>query len=417
MVDLQILKNQDPEVFSGMEKELIRQRNNIELIASENIVSEAVMAAMGTHLTNKYAEGYSGRRYYGGCEFVDEVEDIAIDRAKKLFGAEHANVQPHSGANANLCVYVSLLEPGDTVLGMSLDHGGHLTHGSPVNMSGKFYNFVSYGVSKKTGMIDYDDVLEIAKECKPKLIVAGASAYPRIIDFKKFREIADEVGAILMVDMAHIAGLVAAGLHPSPVPYADIVTTTTHKTLRGPRGGLILCKEEFKKAINKAVFPGMQGGPLEHIIAAKAVCFGEALKPEFVDYQKQIVKNAKAMADTFTSRGVKMVSGGTDNHLILLDLTNTDMTGKELNDMLESVNITVNKNAIPFDPLKPSIASGIRIGTPAVTTRGFKEDDCIVVANLIADIIFNREKAFDNVSAEVKRLTEKYPLYEKCFNI
>ena len=417
MVDLQILKNQDPEVFSGMEKELVRQRNNIELIASENIVSEAVMAAMGTHLTNKYAEGYSGRRYYGGCEFVDEVEDIAIDRAKKLFGAEHANVQPHSGANANLCVYVSLLEPGDTVLGMSLDHGGHLTHGSPVNMSGKFYNFVSYGVSKKTGMIDYDNVLAIAKECKPKLIVAGASAYPRIIDFKKFREIADEVGAILMVDMAHIAGLVAAGLHPSPVPYADIVTTTTHKTLRGPRGGLILCKEEFKKAINKAVFPGMQGGPLEHIIAAKAVCFGEALKPEFVDYQKQIVKNAKAMADTFTSRGVKMVSGGTDNHLILLDLTNTDMTGKELNDMLESVNITVNKNAIPFDPLKPSIASGIRIGTPAVTTRGFKEDDCIVVANLIADIIFNREKAFDNVSAEVKRLTEKYPLYEKCFNI
>ncbi len=417
MVDLQILKNQDPEVFSGMYKELIRQKNNIELIASENIVSEAVMAAMGTHLTNKYAEGYSGRRYYGGCEFVDEVEDIAIDRAKKLFGAEHANVQPHSGANANLCVYVSLLEPGDTVLGMSLDHGGHLTHGSPVNMSGKFYNFVSYGVSKETGMIDYDNVLEIAKECKPKLIVAGASAYPRIIDFKKFREIADEVGAILMVDMAHIAGLVAAGLHPSPVPYADIVTTTTHKTLRGPRGGMILCKEEYKKAINKAVFPGMQGGPLEHIIAAKAVCFGEALKPEFVEYQKQIVKNAKAMADTFTARGIKMVSGGTDNHLILLDLTNTDMTGKELNDMLESVNITVNKNAIPFDPLKPSIASGIRIGTPAVTTRGFKEEDCVVVANLIADIIFNREKAFPHVSAEVKRLTEKYPLYEDCFNI
>ena len=417
MVDLQILKNQDPEVFAGMEKELVRQRNNIELIASENIVSEAVMAAMGTHLTNKYAEGYSGRRYYGGCEFIDEVEDIAINRAKQLFGAEHANVQPHSGANANLCVYVSLLEPGDTVLGMSLDHGGHLTHGSPVNMSGKFYNFVSYGVDKETGTINYDKVLEIAKECKPKLIVAGASAYPRIIDFKKFRQIADEVGAILMVDMAHIAGLVAAGLHPSPVPYADIVTTTTHKTLRGPRGGLILCKEEYKKAINKAVFPGMQGGPLEHIIAAKAVCFGEALKPEFKEYQQQIVRNAKAMADTFTERGIKMVSGGTDNHLILLDLSNTDMTGKELNDMLESVNITVNKNAIPFDPLKPSIASGIRIGTPAITTRGFKEEDAKIVANLIADIIFNRENAFPSVKAEVKRLTEKYPLYEDCFNI
>ena len=415
MVDMQILKNQDPEVFEGMNKELIRQQNNIELIASENIVSEAVMAAMGSHLTNKYAEGYSGRRYYGGCEYIDLVEDIAINRAKKLFGAEHANVQPHSGANANLCVYVSLLQPGDTILGMSLDHGGHLTHGSPVNMSGKFYNFVSYGVEKETGTINYDKVLEIAKECKPKLIVAGASAYPRIIDFKKFREIADEVGAILMVDMAHIAGLVAAGVHPSPVPYADIVTTTTHKTLRGPRGGLILCKEEYKKVINKAVFPGMQGGPLEHIIAAKAVCFGEALKPEFVEYQKQIVKNAKAMADTFNERGVKMVSGGTDNHLILLDLTNTDMTGKELNDMLESVNITVNKNAIPFDPLKPNIASGIRIGTPAITTRGFKEEDAKVVANLIADVIFDREKAFPNVVNEVKRLTEKYPLYTECF--
>ena len=413
MVDLQIIKNQDPEVYSGMYKELVRQQNNIELIASENNVSEAVMAAMGTHLTNKYAEGYSGRRYYGGCEFIDEVEDVAIDRAKKLFGADAANVQPHSGANANLCVYVALLQPGDTVLGMSLDHGGHLTHGSPVNMSGKFYNFVSYGVSKETGMIDYDEVLKIAKECKPKLIVAGASAYPRIIDFKKFREIADEVGAILMVDMAHIAGLVAAGLHPSPVPYADIVTTTTHKTLRGPRGGMILCKEEYAKVINKAVFPGMQGGPLEHIIAAKAVCFGEALKPEFKDYAEQIVKNAKAMADTFTKRGVKMVSGGTDNHLILLDLTNTDMTGKELNDMLESVNITVNKNAIPFDPLKPNIASGIRIGTPAVTTRGFKEEDCVAVANCIADVIFDREKAFDKVEKEVKRLTEKYPLYEE----
>lgn len=419
MVDMAILREQDQELYEGMKNELTRQQNNIELIASENIVSEAVMAAMGSHLTNKYAEGYSGKnkRYYGGCEYIDVVETLAIDRAKKIFGADHANVQPHSGANANLCVYVALLQPGDTVLGMNLAHGGHLTHGSPVNMSGKFYNFVSYGVDEKTGTIDYDKVMEIAKDCKPKLIVAGASAYPRVIDFKKFREIADEVGAVLMVDMAHIAGLVAAGVHPSPVPYADIVTTTTHKTLRGPRGGMILCREEYAKIIDKAVFPGMQGGPLEHIIAAKAVCFNEAMGEDFVNYQKQVVKNAKAMADTFTERGVKMVSGGTDNHLILLDLTNTDMTGKELNDLLESMNITVNKNAIPFDPLKPSIASGIRIGTPAITTRGFKEDDCKVIANLIADVIFGRESVRENVMAKVKELTEKYPLYSDCFNM
>lgn len=419
MVDMAILREQDQELYEGMKNELTRQQNNIELIASENIVSEAVMAAMGSHLTNKYAEGYSGKnkRYYGGCEYIDVVETLAIDRAKKIFGADHANVQPHSGANANLCVYVALLQPGDTVLSMNLAHGGHLTHGSPVNMSGKFYNFVSYGVDEKTGTIDYDKVMEIAKECKPKLIVAGASAYPRVIDFKKFREIADEVGAVLMVDMAHIAGLVAAGVHPSPVPYADIVTTTTHKTLRGPRGGMILCREEYAKIIDKAVFPGMQGGPLEHIIAAKAVCFNEAMGEDFVNYQKQVVKNAKAMADTFTERGVKMVSGGTDNHLILLDLTNTDMTGKELNDLLESMNITVNKNAIPFDPLKPSIASGIRIGTPAITTRGFKEDDCKVIANLIADVIFGRESVRENVMAKVKELTEKYPLYNDCFNM
>lgn len=419
MVDMAILREQDQDLYEGMKNELTRQQNNIELIASENIVSEAVMAAMGSHLTNKYAEGYSGKnkRYYGGCEYIDVVETLAIDRAKKIFGADHANVQPHSGANANLCVYVALLQPGDTVLGMNLAHGGHLTHGSPVNMSGKFYNFVSYGVDEKTGTIDYDKVMEIAKECKPKLIVAGASAYPRVIDFKKFREIAEEVGAVLMVDMAHIAGLVAAGVHPSPVPYADIVTTTTHKTLRGPRGGMILCREEYAKIIDKAVFPGMQGGPLEHIIAAKAVCFKEAMSEDFVNYQKQVVKNAKAMADTFTERGVKMVSGGTDNHLILLDLTNTDMTGKELNDLLESMNITVNKNAIPFDPLKPSIASGIRIGTPAITTRGFKEDDCKVIANLIADVIFGRESVRENVMAKVKELTEKYPLYSDCFNM
>ena len=419
MVDMAILREQDQELYEGMKNELTRQQNNIELIASENIVSEAVMAAMGSHLTNKYAEGYSGKnkRYYGGCEYIDVVETLAIDRAKKIFGADHANVQPHSGANANLCVYVALLQPGDTVLGMNLAHGGHLTHGSPVNMSGKFYNFVSYGVDEKTGTIDYDKVMEIAKECKPKLIVAGASAYPRVIDFKKFRKIVDEVGAVLMVDMAHIAGLVAAGVHPSPVPYADIVTTTTHKTLRGPRGGMILCREEYAKIIDKAVFPGMQGGPLEHIIAAKAVCFKEAMGEDFVNYQKQVVKNAKAMADTFTERGVKMVSGGTDNHLILLDLTNTDMTGKELNDLLESMNITVNKNAIPFDPLKPSIASGIRIGTPAITTRGFKEEDCKVIANLIADVIFGRESVRENVMAKVKELTEKYPLYNDCFNM
>jgi glycine hydroxymethyltransferase len=411
MIDLSTLKMADPELFAGMDAELNRQRNNIELIASENIVSENVLLAAGSVLTNKYAEGYPAHRYYGGCEHVDVVEALAIERAKQLFGAEHANVQPHCGANANFAVYVALLQPGDTIMGMNLAHGGHLTHGSKVNVSGKYFNVVPYGVSKETGAIDYDEVEQIALECKPKLIVAGASAYPRILDFKRFREIADKVGAYLMVDMAHIAGLVATGEHPSPVPYADVVTTTTHKTLRGPRGGMILCKEQFAKQIDKAVFPGTQGGPLMHIIAGKAVALKEAMTEEYKAYQHQVRLNAKAMEKTFAKHGINMVSGGTDNHLMLLDLTDTGVSGKELETMLDEVNITLNKNSIPFDTTPASVTSGVRIGTPSVTTRGFKEDDCAHVAFLIAKIIREKESAFDYVRAETKKLTEKYPLY------
>jgi len=412
MKNIEFVKQFDAEVGEAMEAELNRQQSCIELIASENFVSEAVMAAMGSVLTNKYAEGYPGKRYYGGCQCVDVVEDIARNRACELFGADHANVQPHSGAQANLAVYFALLNPGDTVLGMSLAHGGHLTHGSPVNMSGVNYNFISYGVSEGTGRIDYDELEKICAESKPKLVVAGASAYPRIIDFKRIADIAHKNGAIFMVDMAHIAGLVAAGLHPSPVPYADIVTTTTHKTLRGPRGGMILCKEEYAKAIDKAIFPGTQGGPLEHIIAAKAVCFGEALKPEFKEYQKQIIKNAKAMEEVLLAEGIDLVSGGTDNHLLLLDLRPVGITGKELEHRLDEVNITVNKNAIPFDPEKPFVTSGIRIGAPAATSRGLKEDDMRVVGKLIALCAKDFENSKEYVKAEVAKICEKYPLYK-----
>lgn len=411
MMDMSLIKSFDPELYEGMENELSRQRGNIELIASENIVSPAVLAAMGTHLTNKYAEGYPGKRYYGGCEFVDVVEQLAIDRAKKLFGADHANVQPHSGANANLAVYFGLLKPGDTILGMNLAHGGHLTHGSPVNMSGAYFNIVPYGVARETGKIDYDELEKIAIECKPKLIVAGASAYPRAIDFKKFREIADKVGAILMVDMAHIAGLVAGGQHENPCKWADIVTTTTHKTLRGPRGGMILCKEEYAKAIDKAIFPGTQGGPLEHVIAAKAVALKEAMEPSFKAYAEQVVKNAKVMAETLTSRGIDLVSGGTDNHLMLLDLTSKGLTGKEIEKLLDLAHITVNKNAVPFDTQKPFVTSGIRVGTPAVTSRGMKEAEMVTIANCIADIIDGGESAIPSVSAIISELCEQYPLY------
>ena len=407
-----LIAKTDPDVASAMEKELERQRRNIELIASENIVSPAVMAAMGSILTNKYAEGYPGRRYYGGCEYVDVVEEIARKRACELFGAEHANVQPHSGAQANIAVYFALLKPGDTILGMNLNEGGHLTHGSPVNLSGKYFNIVPYGVDPETGRIDYEKLMELALEHKPKLIVAGASAYPRAIDFAKFREIADACGAYLMVDMAHIAGLVAAGLHQSPVPYADVVTTTTHKTLRGPRGGMILCKEGLAKAIDKAIFPGTQGGPLMHVIAGKAVCFGEALKPEFKEYQAQIVKNAAALAKGLLSRGMKLVSGGTDNHLMLLDLRDTGVTGKELEHNLDAVYITANKNAIPNDPQKPTITSGVRLGTPAVTTRGFKEDDMDVVADCIYKVATDFEGQQAAVRETVMGLCAKYPLYE-----
>ncbi len=412
MIDLSTIKAIDPELALSLEQELERQQNNIELIASENIVSDAVLAAAGTHLTNKYAEGYPDKRYYGGCKFVDVAERLAIERAKELFGAEYANVQPHCGANANFAVYVALCKPGDTIMGMNLSHGGHLTHGSKVNVSGKYFNFVPYGVSQATETIDYDEVEKLAIECQPKLIVAGASAYPRVIDFKRLREIADKVGAYLMVDMAHIAGLVATGEHPSPVPYAHVVTTTTHKTLRGPRGGMILCKAELGAAIDKAVFPGTQGGPLMHIIAAKAVALKEAMTDEYKAYQKQVRLNAKAMEKVFNENGIKMVSGGTDNHLILLNLLGTGMTGKELNDLTEEVNITLNKNAIPWDPEKPTVTSGVRIGTPAITTRGFKEEDCALVASLIVKIIREREAAFDYVRAEVKKLTEKYPIYK-----
>lgn len=402
----------DPEVGAAVQHELRRERRNLELIASENIVSPAVMAAMGSLLTNKYAEGYAGKRYYGGCEAVDEVERIAIARAKELFGAEHANVQPHSGSQANFAVYFALLNPGDTVMGMNLSEGGHLTHGSPVNMSGKLYNFVPYGVDSKTGRIDYDKVREIALEVKPKLIVGGASAYPRIIDFKKLSEIAKEVGAYLMVDMAHIAGLVAAGLHPSPVPYADVVTSTTHKTLRGPRGGLILCKEELAKKIDKAIFPGSQGGPLEHIIAAKAICFGEALKDDFKVYQKHIIENTAALADELLKKGFNLVSGGTDNHLILLDLQNMNITGKELETRLDEVYITVNKNAVPNDPQSPFITSGVRIGTAAVTTRGLQKEDMSVIADCIYLTATDFENKADYIRSRVTELCKKYPLYE-----
>ncbi|MBQ6804681.1 MAG: serine hydroxymethyltransferase [Clostridia bacterium] len=403
--------NTDPEIARAIADECQRQEAHIELIASENFVSPAVMAAMGSPLTNKYAEGYPGKRYYGGCYCVDVVEQIAIDRAKELYGAEHANVQPHSGSQANMAVYFALLNPGDTVLGMSLNNGGHLTHGSHVNISGKYFHFESYGIDAETEMINYDEVRRIALECKPKLIVAGASAYARTIDFAAFRKIADEVGAYLMVDMAHIAGLVAAGCHPSPVPYADVVTTTTHKTLRGPRGGLILCKESLAKAIDKAIFPGIQGGPLEHIIAAKAVCFHEALQPAFKEYQQQIVKNAKALENALRNKGVKMVSDGTDNHLLLLDLCDTPVTGRELETWLGMANITVNKNMVPRDQRKPAETSGVRIGTPAVTTRGFKEPEMELIAGWIARILKEGEAAVPAVKAEVEQLTAKYPLY------
>ena len=405
------LKNYDSEVASACHAELERQQHNIELIASENIVSKAVLLAAGGVLTNKYAEGYPSKRYYGGCQCVDVVEDIARERAKKLFGAEYANVQPHSGANANLAVFFALLNPGDTVMGMNLQQGGHLSHGSPVNISGKYFNVVPYGVNDVTEMIDYDEMRRIAVECKPKLIVVGASAYSRTIDFARCREIADEVGAYLMVDMAHIAGLVAAGVHPSPVPYADVVTTTTHKTLRGPRGGMILCKEELGKQIDKAVFPGTQGGPLMHIIAAKAVAFGEALTDEFKAYQEQIVKNAKVLCDALIAEGVDIVSGGTDNHLMLLNLTKFGISGKELEHRLDEVHITANKNTIPNDPASPFVTSGLRIGTPAVTTRGFKEEEMKLIARWIKDIIVDFEGNRERITKEVQALCEKFPIY------
>ncbi len=410
-MDFKNLKEKDNEVYSAIKQELERQQNNIELIASENIVSEEILGAAGSILTNKYAEGYSGSRYYGGCQFVDIAENLAKERAKELFNCEYVNVQPHCGANANFAVYFAVLNPGDTILGMGLPSGGHLTHGCKVAVSGKYFNAVNYGLTDE-GFIDYDQIERLALEHKPKIIVAGASAYPRIIDFKKFREIADKVGAYLMVDIAHIAGLVATGLHPSPVPYADFVTTTTHKTLRGPRGGMIMCKEKYAKLIDKAVFPGTQGGPLMHIIAAKAVAFKEALQPEFKDYQQQILRNAQAMSKKFLEAGIRLVSGGTDNHLMLLDLTGTEVTGKDLETMLDAVHITVNKNAIPNDPEKPTITSGVRIGTPAITTRGFKEEDCEKVAELIIKVIKEKESAFEEVTAEVNKLTNKYPIYK-----
>ena len=401
----------DPEIRQSIADECERQETHLELIASENFVTNAVLAAMGSPLNNKYAEGYPGRRYYGGCEFVDVAEDLARERAKKLFGADHANVQPHSGSQANQGVYMALLKPGDTVLGMNLNHGGHLTHGSPVNASGILYNFVPYGLDPETERIDYDALMEKAKESKPKLIIAGASAYSRQIDFKRFREVADAVGAYFMVDMAHIAGLVAAGLHPSPIPYADVVTSTTHKTLRGPRGGLILCKEELSKAIDKAIFPGIQGGPLMHIIAGKAICFKEALEPSFKEYSAQVIKNAKALEETFHKEGVRMVSGGTDNHLLLLDLVDTDLSGMELETLLGDAKITVNKNMVPRDKRKPSQTSGVRIGTPAVTTRGMKEADMARIGKGIADIIKRKEAAIPDVKEMVDDLTKKYPLF------
>ena len=405
------IREYDKEVGEALGLELGRQRRNLELIASENIVSPAVMLAMGTVPTNKYAEGYPGKRYYGGCEDVDILENLAIERAKKLFGCDHVCVQPHSGASANMAVYQAFLKPGDTVMGLNLAHGGHLTHGSPVNMSGLLYHFVPYNVNDE-GFLDYDEIRRIAKECKPKMIVAGASAYPREIRFDIFADIAKEVGAYLFVDMAHIAGLVAAGLHQSPVPYADVVTTTTHKTLRGPRGGIIMCKEEYAKVIDKAIFPGTQGGPLMHIIAAKAVCFGEALKPEFKEYQQQVVKNAKVLAEGMLEEGFNLVSGGTDNHLMLVDLQNMGVTGKEMHKRLDEVYITVNKNAVPNDPASPFVTSGIRIGTPAVTTRGLKEEDMRVIAKLIKKTVTDFDSKFDEIRREVTKICDKYPLYE-----
>ena len=407
----ELILRQDPEVYASMERELQRQRDHLEVIASENFVSRAVMEAMGSHLTNKYAEGYPGARYYGGCEYVDEIETLVIERAKKLFGAEHANVQPHSGSQANMAVYLAVLKPGDTIMGMDLSHGGHLTHGSRASISGKYFNATFYGVEPETEVINYDKVLEAAERNRPKLIIAGASAYPRFIDFKRMREIADSVGAYLMVDMAHIAGLVAAGEHPSPVPYADFVTTTTHKTLRGPRGALILCREEYAKKINSAVFPGTQGGPLMHIIAAKAVAFGEALRPEFKDYQKQVVKNAAALADELAAHGIRLVSGGTDNHLMLADVMSKGKTGAEMQELLDSANITANKNSIPFDTQPVKLTSGVRFGTPAVTTRGLGEEEMHTLGSMIAKLVENGESAVGEVKEQTLELCHRFPLY------
>lgn len=412
MFNLDYWKQYDEEVFGAVESELSRQRNNIELIASENLVSPAVMAACGSVLTNKYAEGYPGKRYYGGCEYVDIAEEVAKKRLCEIFGCEHANVQPHSGANANWAVQLAVLNPGDTIMGMNLTHGGHLTHGHPINVSGKYFKVVPYGVNEDTETIDYDEVMKIALECRPKLIICGASAYPRKIDFRAFREIADASGAFLMADIAHIAGPVAAGLHESPVPYADFVTSTTHKTLRGPRGGVIVCKEKYAKDIDRSVFPGVQGGPLMHIIAGKAVAFGEALKPEFKEYQKRIIANAARLAARFTENGIRLVSGGTDNHLMLLDLTGTGVTGKELEKLLDEVHITANKNTIPKETLSPFVTSGLRLGTPAVTTRGMNEDDMVVIADLITEVIRKKDACKAEVSAKVAALLAKYPLYE-----
>ena len=405
------IRMSDPELYGAMKNELERQRDHIELIASENFTSRAVMEAMGSHLTNKYAEGYPGARYYGGCEYVDIVEQLAIDRAKELFGAEHANVQPHSGSQANVAVYLALLKPGDTILGMDLSHGGHLTHGSKASISGKYFNACFYGVDPETETIDYEKAMQIAGECKPKIIIAGASAYSRIIDFKKMREIADEVGAYLMVDMAHIGGLVAAGVHPSPVPYADVVTSTTHKTLRGPRGAIILCKDELKKKINSAVFPGTQGGPLMHIIAGKAVCFKEAMSEEFKAYQRQVVKNAFVLADTLSENGIRLVSGGTDNHLMLADTMSLGRTGNEVQELLDAAHITANKNSIPFDTQSVKLTSGMRFGTPAVTTRGMGEDEMRDIGKMIVRIINDGDKAIDDVKQQVLSLCERFPLY------
>lgn len=413
MIDLKSIKQVDPELYESMLKELDRQQHNLELIASENIVSEAVLAAAGTFYTNKYAEGYPGKRYYGGCEYVDIAEELAIERAKKLFGVKYANVQPHCGSNANFAAYYALLNSGDTILGMTLADGGHLTHGAKVNMSGKLFNCVGYGIDPETELINYDEVRRIALECKPKLIVAGASAYPRFIDYKKFREIADEVGAYLMADIAHVAGMVAVGLHPSPVGYAHVITTTTHKTLRGPRGGLILCDdEEIAKKINKAIFPGSQGGPLMHIIAAKAIAFKEALSPEFKEYQAQILKNAKVMADRLMQRGLRLVSGGTDNHMMLINLVGSGVNGKQLETWLDMAHITANKNSVPNEPLSPSLTSGLRVGTPAVTTRGMKEDDMVKIADMIADLVEGGESAIESVKARAIALCDEHPIYK-----